>query len=146
MQTQMFPWMRKDLNKPKGKQEFLTMFQGAYRDAGPFKEYIFPEECLEDVLAMLMFDWASYISQPKRWAMRRLLGNGVRAIPKEIPKYPNFAKCGLVTYDKKGKPLFRPYRYVEQRGVVLHFIGIKKDERGIMEVKATGEKYDQELL
>lgn len=137
MQTQMFPWLRKDIKTGK---EFLTMFQGAYRDAGPFKEFVFPEECLADVLAMLgEHEKKIYVSDIKKWGMRKLMGNGIIKIPKNV-KYPEgFARVGLMVKEN-GKSVFRPYRYVEHRGVVLEIIGIKKDRRG------TFEGVEQEML
>lgn len=125
MQTQMFPWKRKNLET--GKEE-VTMVQGAYRDCGMFKEYVFPRECLNEVLEMMgkenLLD--SGVSDFKKCFVRKLLGHGVKKIPKKI-KEDNKTRLGLLIYDDEGKPTFKPYRYIERRGVAIHFIGIKED-------------------
>lgn len=141
MQTQMFPWKR--INLETGKEE-ISMVQGAYRDAGPFKEYIFPEECLEEVLEMMgyfkgdMKEWG--ISEFKNFLIRKFLGNGVRKIPKEIKTPLGIGVLGFVTQNSDGTQSFLKYRFIERRGVVIDFIGIKDDERK----DAWG--YNQEML
>lgn len=142
MQTQMFAWKRVNV---KTKKEEITMVQGAYRDAGPVKEYIFPEECLDEVLEMLGYydktqtEWG--ISDFKNFWLRRMLGNKVRKIPKKIKVYPDIPKMSLLATREDGTQEYKPYRYIERRGVIIDFIGIKKDER---QNNAWG--YKQEML
>lgn len=121
LQTQMFTWKR--INIKTGKEELIQV-QGALRDCGFCMEYVFPEECLDEVLTMLDFK-NSYdrwkISDVKQWFIRKVLGNGVKAMPK--------------TYKETN-----PNRFINTNGVALHFIGMKKDVRGDM------LGYNQEML
>ena len=140
MQTQMFPWKRKDM---KTGEEFITMTQGAYRDAGFCKEFVFPEECLKEVLSMLGVNSESCgsdygISGLRKSALRKILGNGVIKIPKEIPE-PEW-KTGIFKMEGE-KIMATPYRFVEHTGVMIHIIGIKKDKREILLEVADKEKY-----
>lgn len=142
IQTQMFAWPRFNL---KTQETEISMVQGAYRDAGPFKEFVFPEECLGEVLNMLGYDpKAVYgIGSMKQFALRRIIGNGIKPIPKIIKDNEN-PKLALITPSKDGSNKFQYYRFIEKRGVLITFIGIKKDKYGIMKT-AEGEYY-QEML
>ena len=120
MQTQMWLWKRKDLKTGK---EILTQVQGSLRECGMFYEYIFPEECLDEVLTLLdIQDKDEGLGGTKRFVLRRMIGNGVR----KIPKYKK-----VVTN-----------RYIEMRGCTIYPIGIKKDKR--REVEEWG--VEQEML
>ena len=121
MQTQMLPWRRKNLKT--GKEE-VCMVQGALRPVELW-EYVFPEECLPDVLTMLEIHKMNHnwgLSEYKRKALRKMLGNGVMPIPKFEPV--------------KNK------RFIEKRGVAIYPIGIKKDKT--MAVDKWG--FEQEML
>lgn len=143
LQTQMFAWKRKNLKT--GKEE-ITMIQGSLRVAGPFYEYVFPEECLKEVLDMMGYfdpvhtEWG--INDFKNFWLRRMLGNGVRKIPKKIKDYPEIPKMSLIATNKEGKQTYQDYRFIEKKGIIFDFIGIKKDIRASHE--AWG--YEQEML
>lgn len=126
MQAQMFKWKR--VNLKTGKEEFVQV-QGGLRRTPFGYEYIFPEECLDEVLTMLNIDektgagdqgWT--LSKSQLFFLRKMIGHGIE----KIPKYKQ-----IVTN-----------RYVEMRGVAIYPIGIKRDARG------SNEKwgYEQEML
>lgn len=127
MQAQMFPWTR--VNLKTGKKEIIQV-QGGLRRAPWGYEYIFPKECLADVLTMLDIKptgdetrWG--LSAFKNYAFRKMLGKDyqgrkIKPIPKYIPvKFP---------------------RFIERRGVAIYPIGIKEDEEAEM------RGYLQEML
>lgn len=147
MQTQMFAWERTDL---KTQKVFNTMVQGAYRDCGMFKEYVFPENSLKEVLDMLNIKQAHLdrdyaLSRFKRNILRKMLGNGVKAIPKydKIPD-PKWRQGIFQTQGKKVQTI--PHRHVESRGVACHLIGIKYDKYGVMQDPDHPGGIYQELL
>lgn len=122
MQTQMFIWKKIDL---KTKKEFVCQVQGALR-VFPFGyEYVFPEECLDEVLTMLDFKntMGGGLGKFKTFIIRNMIGKGLKPVPKKFK-------------------ITNPNRYVEKRGLVLYPIGIKKDER--KEMPQFG--FNQELL
>lgn len=127
MQTQMWKWTRKNL---KTGQNEIVQVQGALRVIPFGYEYVFPEECLNEVLTMLNIDENS-----KRWnlgkfrtmILRMMLGKGTEGNPVEpIPKYEKVPTN----------------KYVELRGVAIYPIGIKKDARE--EIEEWG--FEQEML
>ena len=137
----MFPWKRK--NHETG-EEVVTMVQGAYRDAGPLKEYVFPEECLQEVVNMLDVRSNDYaISDFKMAAMRKMVG--AKKVPKKIKTPKNFPFLGLISPKEDGSVSYQPYRFVESQGVAFHVVGIRKDKRGVMTEK-DGVEWEQELL
>ena len=153
VQTQMLPWIRKNM---KTNEYFPTMFQLGYRDAGPFKELIFPEECLFEVLDMLGYfktatrkkDYA--IGDIKMKVMRKIIGRGVKPIPKKV-EHPNmYPRICLVQplINKDGKETLQaiPYRYCHADRIAIHFIGIKHDKFGVMGPLPDGNSYYQEFL
>ena len=101
-----------------------ALVQGALRPVELW-DYVFPEECLNDVLSMLeinpetqnMEGWG--MDRIKKQLLKRYLG-GLEDIPK---------------YDKVVPP-----RFIEKRGIALYPLGIKKDLRG------KGWGYEQEML
>lgn len=127
MSTQMFPWKRKNLKT--GKDEYIQV-QGGLRRAPWGYEYVFPEECLAEVLTMLEImpkDNRWDLGSVKSWVIRKALGKGDaghKVLP--IPKY---------------KPVLTT-RYIEKRGIAIYPIGIKKDARQKMEEWG----YEQEML
>jgi len=128
MQAQMFPWKRRNLKT--GKWETM-MVQGALRDSGPFKEYVFPKEALQEVLDMLEIDWKSNITSIgdfKKFWMRRLIGHGLRKTPKKIITPIDYPRMSLVAVDENGKATIQNYRYIEKRGIDIIIIGIKDDK------------------
>ncbi len=122
--THMWDFVRINL-KTKKKEHLLV--QGNLRKSilGTY-EYIFPQEHLAEVLTMFgvrtdkKSQWK--IGGFKGAALRKMIGHGV----KPIPKY---------------KPVDN-LRYVELRGIALYPIGIKYDE--IRDSEAFG--YHQEML
>lgn len=124
LQTQMFPWKRKNL---KTGQEEIAMVQGALRPIELW-EYVLPEESLDEFLTMIGTEkggvnTGGHFSKVKQAAIRKMLGNGVKKIPKTF------------------KPLTEA-RYIERRGLAIYPIGIKKDKRQKWEEAG----YEQEML
>lgn len=128
MQTQMFKWVRKNL---KTKKEDVVQVQGALRECGFVYEYVFPEECLTEVLTMLEIEESGAnrwdLGGLRNFVIRKMLGKGTegnKVLP--IPKYKK-----VLTN-----------KYIEKRGVAIYPIGIKKDARE--EIEEWG--YGQEML
>ena len=142
IQTQMFTWERTNLIT---NEKEISMVQGAYRDAGPFKEYVFPEECLFEVLEMLGInpkkDYA--ISGLKMSLLRKIVG--AKKIPRNLKQPKNISFMGLIKEDSDGKVKVSPYRYIERQGVSIHAIGIKKDDFRDFDF-GDNKKYYQEAL
>ena len=134
MKTQMWNWKRKILRDPKTNkklkkpQEFLVGVQGALRPVELW-EYVFPEECLPQVLSALDLDdkgdtktyQLKHLGSLKPAILRKMIGKGLKPIPK-IKKVP----CP----------------YIEQRGMAIYPIGIKKDKRA----KAEEWNVEQEMI
>lgn len=118
MQAQMWLWKRKNL---KTKKEEICQVQGALRPIELW-EYVFPEECFDEVCTMLNIKGADSIGKTKEAVIRKALGHGVKPVPeyKEVPTN----------------------KYVEKRGVGIVPIGIKKDPRAEKEIWG----YEQEML
>jgi len=118
MQSQFFPWKRKNLKT--GKEE-ITSVQGALRPVELW-EYVFPEESLPEVLAMLdiqNLEEGKYgLSKSKMALLRKSLGCT------KIPKIPDAEKQHIIS----------------KIGVGIHPIGIRKDKKGEM------MGYEQEYL
>lgn len=127
MQTQMFKWERKNLKT--GEIEVVQV-QGALRRLPFGYEYIFPEECLDEVLTMLdarncLVRWN--LGKLRTTILRLIFGkseDGDRVKP--IPEYKD-----VLTN-----------RFIETRGVAIYLIGIKKDKRMAWETAG----YEQEML
>lgn len=117
MQTQLFKWTRKNLKT--GKEEVIRV-QGALRPIQLW-EYVFPEECLDEVLTMLDAKMCWKLPKSREFALRKALGKGI----KKIPKYKELPTS----------------KYIEKKAVAVYLIGIKND------VKADASwGYEQEML
>lgn len=111
LQTQWFPWKRKNL---KTGEEETTFLQGSLRPVELY-EYVFPEECLEEVLTMLkMTDENIDYHENSLGKIGKFFLNkfrsilGLEPIPRGIKREP-------------------PKHIIPLEGVTLHPIGIKKD-------------------
>ena len=137
MQTQMFCWKRKNLDTRKDK---VTLIQGSLRECGFVYEYVFPEECFDEVMTMLNIKGiGDTIGKTREAMIRKALGKGVKPVPdyKEVPR-----KWALID----GIYLCTQ-RYIERNGVAIYPIGIKKDIRKDYDWSKTGEgRYNQEGL
>ena len=137
-QGQFWQWKRKNLKT--GKEE-IHLVQGALRPSvlGAW-EYVFPEECLVDVLSVMKLGEDSIGVEPtvkskaKLVVLRKLFG--AQKIPKEI--FEKAAKKDpsiMITQSTRGlSSLAVP-------GVSIHPIGIKADAR-----QDCPWGYNQELL
>lgn len=118
LETRMFTWKTKDL---KGN-EVLQSVQGALRPVELW-EYIFPEECLPEVLGMLGIDpsktedYGSLSQKMQLGVLRKMLDC------KEIPK---------------NTPVVGNSQFVFHDGMAFHVLGIKED------VRQKVEKWDRE--
>lgn len=124
MQTQMWTWKRKDLKT--GKDEIILV-QGALRECGFLYEYIFPEEHFDEVCTMLnrggeFIDNATNLGLLRNWGVRKVLGHGVKKIPKFKEVQSN--------------------KFIQMHGVAFYPIGIKYDKK--REVEEWG--VEQEML
>ena len=130
MQTQMFPWKRKRLidvktgKKLKKPVEELTGVQGALRVAPWGYEYVFPKECLAEVLTMMGLADPKMKSKNykgiRQWGLRYIIGKGVKPVPPMKPVNTS--------------------HFIPSRGVAVYAIGIKEDPIG----ELLG--YEQEML
>lgn len=127
MQAQMWTWERTSLKTGKPEK---ALVQGALRKMPlGLYEYVFPEEHLGEVLNMLQFYQGSdkqyysknHIGKLGLMFTRKILGNGIKPIPK-------------VEY--------KPSRFIPLQGIALYPIGIKYDKTE--EKKEWG--YKQEML
>lgn len=130
-QNLFWQWERKSL--ATGKME-TSLVQGSLRPTiwGAY-EYIFPEECLAEVLAV--FGVFSNNTHKKVIFMRPFFN--CRKIPNKV-----FDEVKKIITDIKVTGTRRGLASCTVRGVALEVIGIKKDERKIW--KEAG--YEQELL
>jgi len=127
METHMFWWKRQPLLKDKdgkyiknadgtykrGKEE-VTRVQGALRPIQLY-EYVFPEECLPEVLAMLELHKGDDVRKemkPVAWGLRKAMG--LQPVP--------------VFDDIKDKPRDKiTTKFVPTEAVATYPIGIKED-------------------
>lgn len=106
MQSQFFPWTRKNL---KTKKNEVANVQGALRPIELW-EYVFPEEHLDEVLTMINAGqphWGNGKAKYLVGALRKVLG---------AVKLPKWEKVPT-------------NKYIFREGVGIEIIGIKKDER-----------------
>ena len=130
LQAQMWTWKRKDL---KGNIVY-SQVQGALRECGFCYEYVFPKEHLAEVLTMLHVRDRQQLPKISAWAIRKVLGNGV----KPIPKYKDFYNLYTVI---DGKPMLF-LRTAPMEAVALYPIGIKEDNVNRWE----DQGFEQEML
>ncbi|MFA5051317.1 MAG: hypothetical protein WC499_04355 [Patescibacteria group bacterium] len=131
-QSQFWQWKRKKLKT--GKDE-ITLVQGALRPSilGSY-EYVFPEECLPEVLAVLGF--SEEYAKDFRLKLIRPIFNSIK-IKKKVWREAE-KKQTMIIIDGTTRGLAN----CVVGGVHLIPIGIKKDKRGIW--KEIG--YEQEML
>ena len=124
-QSQFFKWER--INEKTGKKE-IKLVQGALRPTiwGAY-EYVFPEECLSEVLSMLGIGTKNPIIKGVKNTLLRQIFPNVRKIPeknlKEAEKIPD-------TISINGS--WRGLSNLKIDGVHIIPIGIKEDARGFM--------------
>jgi len=122
-QSQFWRWTRTNLTT--GKEE-TTLVQGALRPSvlGCY-EYIFPEECLSEVLAVMGIK-EDYQSQAFRLKAMRLMFRA-RKIPKKNMKEALTIPTTIMINNS-----MRGLASLQVDGVGVYAIGIKKDVRGEM--------------
>ena len=138
LQTQMFPWKRTNL---KTKKEEITLVAGALRECPlGIYEYVFPKECLNEVMTMLDLKHCDILNLGKLrgWTLRMALGKGVKPIP-DYEEVPN-------NWIKVGEVILHTRRYVEKKCVAIYPIGYKADLEGKMKDNLNGMDYIQEML
>lgn len=128
-QAQFWVWERKDL---KTKKKFKTLVQGALRPSvlGCY-EYVFPEECLSEVLAVFGFT-----NEPKDFRtsmLRKILR--CQKIPKKYFSEAKKIETNIMLNDS-----CRGLSNLVVPGCGNGLIGMKKDKRGDM------FGYEQEAL
>ncbi len=116
--TQNHFWQWKRTKLKTGKEE-ITLVQGALRPSvlGAY-EYIFPEDCLPEVLAVLGI--TNKQRSFKLAVLRRVFG--ARAIPNKIYEEAKNIKPSIILNESK-----RGLHHSKINGVSVHVIGIKKD-------------------
>jgi len=129
METKMFLWKRQPLKRDKdGKyvknkdgsydrgDPITTRVQGALRPIQLY-EYVFPEECLPEVLAMMELHKGDKL-RPEvaapAWALRKMLG------AKPVPVFDEIK-------DKKSEEITD--KYVPTNAVATYPIGIREDPK-----------------
>jgi hypothetical protein len=144
MQCQFWKWKR--LNLVTNQYEEI-LCQGALRPSvlGAW-EYVFPEECLEEVLSTFGIKGESYkfgrgnIEKIQLGFLRKIFG--VEKIKKET--YANASKIEPSIYFKDR---WRGLAGMIVPGTAIHVIGIKRDDRRDFDFTAeNGGKYNQEAL
>jgi len=142
MQAQRFAWKRKNLDT--GKEE-LTIVQGALRPI-QFWEYIFPEECLGDVLKGMQISGPIIRPEVKNfaWMLRKVLR--LQNIPsmEEINKMTQVGYIPLGTLNDKQMPPL-PVHTMFMEGVAVYPVGTRKDPKQDYDWKEHG-RYHQEGL
>jgi len=138
-QSQFWKWIR--INT-KTKKEEKMLIQGSLRPSvlGTY-EYIFPEECLAEVLSMFGKTKAEDYAIPKArmFVLRKALK--VKKIPKKI-----YQEAKKIPESVLINELWRGLSNIKVPGVAMHVIGIKKDLRAeVMDLKSR-IKYKQEML
>ena len=115
-QSHFWQWTRTNLKT--GKEE-ITLVQGALRPSvlGAY-EYIFPEDCLPEVLAVLGITGKQ--RSFKLAVLRQIFG--AKAIPNKIFKQAEKIAPSIILKESK-----RGLHHSKTNGVSIHVIGIKKD-------------------
>jgi len=140
LQSQYWIWRRINLETNKEEE---TLVQGALRQSvlGAY-EYVFPEECLADVLAVLGITTTSHIgavNTAKNFLNLSILRKvfGCKKIPPKALK-----KAAKITPTMSIDGTMRGLSNIIIPGAALHVIGIKKDRRE----KAPQFGFEQEML
>lgn len=132
-QGHFWKWTRRNL---KTNKDEVILVQGALRPSvlGSW-EYIIPEDCLAEALAVLSNgDWDNPKSL-KLATLRKIIG--LKPIPKKIREESKKINPSVVMDNIK-----RGLSHNHVEGVAVHIIGIKYDDR--KECKEWG--YEQEML
>lgn len=145
-QLQSICWKWKRINLDTGLEEAILV-QGALRPSvlGAW-EYIFPEECLAEVLAVLGKTTEKYTAADRykdifRLAFLRKIFS-VKKIPKEI-----YEKAKEIPQSVIIDNCWRGLSHCIIPGTAVHIIGIKEDERRDFDFTAQGQgRYNQEAL
>lgn len=132
-------WTRKNI---KTNQEETILVQGALRPSilGAW-EYVLPEDCLAEFLAMLGItdQWAStppnFINGMKMIVSRKLFG--AEKVPEEIFEQTKKINTSVMVNGTK-----RGLSSLQVQSVSFHLIGIKKDRFDVL----PGTDYFQEFL
>ena len=121
LQGQFWQWKRKNL---KTKKEEIMLVQGALRPSflGSY-EYVFPEECLSEVIAVLGLSIEKERFQMK-W-LRRMMG--LKKIPKK-----NYEEAKKISTEIMIKGSMRGLVKINVGGAGVNLIGLKEDRRGEM--------------
>jgi len=128
MQSQMFDWKRQPLLKDKkgnfkkdkngnymrGKEEY-TRVQGALRPIQLW-EYVFPQESLQEVLAMMDRHKNYDVMRPEMAKVAWILRKGMGA--KKIPDMPDLKKKEMHEVTQK---------FIPTSGIASYMIGIRED-------------------
>lgn len=132
-QSQYWKWFRINL---KTKKEEMILVQGALRPTilGAY-EYIFPEECLSEVLSVFGIPDASTTSRLQGYGLRKLFK--CEKIPKE-----NLEEAKKIETTLSITGHMRGLTKVQVEGVGIIPIGIKRDKRE----KWEDIGYEQEML
>ena len=139
LQAQRFPWKRTNLKT--GKEE-LSVVQGALRPI-QFWEYVFPKECLNDVLGGMQIQGP--IQRPEiksmTWMIRKMLKL------KQIPTQTDIKTTGYTpqgTLNNEQMPAISVHNMLAE-GVAVYPVGIKDDP--VQDYKwKDGTEFNQEGL
>ena len=138
MNAQRFPWKRTNIKT--GLEESYTV-QGALRPI-QFWEYVFPEECLTDILGGLGIKGPIQRKELKAiaWMLRKTLN--LEQIPTIDGTVTGYRPNGTVN----GQPMQSlPVHDLYIPGVAVYPVGIKKDATQDADWDANNE-YKQEML
>lgn len=142
MQSQYFKWTRKNLQT--GEDESILL-QGSLRPSvlGAW-EYIFPEECLPDVLSMMnLVNYQDYgfskIGIEARMGLLRKIFGAKKLKKKHFEQAKKIPNSLIFSQYNRG------LANCEVPGVAIHLIGYKKDKFGKMQVGENEFMY-QELI
>ncbi len=143
-QGQFWKWKR--INLKTGKEETILV-QGALRPSilGAW-EYILPEDCLADLMSIMGIG-SKHVGAPKTFmnkarlaALRKMFG--AKKIPEKIFKEAEGIAPSISLNDSH-----RGLHHLIVKGVAIHPIGIREDERRDFDFSKAGQgKYNQEAL
>jgi len=138
-------WKWKRINLETKKEEIILV-QGALRPSvmGAW-EYVFPEECLADVIAVMGLANSigaipTFMNKARLAILRKTFG--AEKIPKEIFEEAAKIPPSIVLNDS-----YRGLSTLLVPGVCIHPIGIKREIRRDFDFSSTGQgKFNQEAL